>query len=78
MQTETFTKEAGIAVQKEQLLEWSLVLKPEHYKKLKEFATKDNHKAKSGLDIKRGVDLDNFMANYAVQLRRALTTEAYC
>ena len=59
-----FTVEEGIKVQNKQLCQWKTVLLPEVYNNLCEYATRNNHLAKSGYDVKRGTDLDIYIANY--------------
>jgi len=54
----------GIKYQAEQLARWKTVLIPEVYAALEEYATRNNHEAKSGYDVRRGVDLDNYIGNY--------------
>lgn len=58
-----FTVDAGITIQKTQLNQWKTVLKRDAYMKLVEYATEKNHEAKNGWGIRRGSDLDNFVAN---------------
>lgn len=59
-----FTVEDGINVQTEQLNNWGKVLIPEVFDALKEYATRNNHLAKTGYDIIRGSDLSNYVHNY--------------
>jgi len=64
MERKEFTVEDGIEIQAEQLAGWKLILIPEVYEALEEYALRNNHKAQSGRDICRGVDLDNYIGNY--------------
>jgi hypothetical protein len=59
-----FTVQQGLEIQARQLQEWESVLKPEVYKALHEYATRENGEAESGSDVKRGVDLSNYIGNY--------------
>jgi hypothetical protein len=59
-----FTVQQGLEIQACQLQEWESILKPEVYKALHEYATRENGKAESGSDIKRGVYLSNYIGNY--------------
>jgi hypothetical protein len=59
-----FTVEEGIEVQAMQLIMWKGVLQEEVYRALEEFAKRENHLAKTGMDIRRGVDLDSYIFNY--------------
>jgi hypothetical protein len=59
-----FTVEDGIKIQSEQLAQWKKLLLPKVYKDLEKWATEHNDKAKSGNDIIRGTDMDNFIGNY--------------
>lgn len=52
-----------IEVQTEQLLQWSTVLRPECMAKLRQFAHDSNKEAETPWDIRRGTDLDQFVAN---------------
>lgn len=56
--------EEGIEIQTNQLHKWEQLLKPEIFAWLKERVTKDNHLAKTGYDIKRGVNISNDVENY--------------
>jgi len=67
MKPTTLSVENGIKIQQKQLREWKTKLIPQVYKALKERAEQDNHLAKSGYDIFRGSNLDNFIANYKVK-----------
>ena len=58
------TIEEGIKIQSKHLEEWKTILIPEVYEALSEYATRDNHQAKSGYDICRGSRLDNYIGNY--------------
>ncbi len=64
MEKKEFTVADGIKYQAEQLAKWKTVLIPEVYAALEEYATRNNHEAKSGYDVRRGVDLDNYIGNY--------------
>ncbi len=64
MERKAFTIEDGIEIQRTQLAAWKWVLITEVYEALEEYALRNNHKAKSGNDICRGVDLDNYVSNY--------------
>ena len=59
-----FTVEEGIEYQNNQLKGWKSILKDEVYEALEEYAKRTNHEAKTGYDIRRGVDLDNYIGNY--------------
>jgi hypothetical protein len=71
----TFSVEQGIEVQTNQLKDWKQLLKDEVYKALELYAKKDNHKAIDGYDIRRGVDLSNFVGNYLYHKRQGLLDE---
>jgi hypothetical protein len=58
-----FTVEAGIEVQAQDLKRWKRILKSSVYDKLEAYALKDNHKAKDGYQIARGIDLSNYVQN---------------
>jgi len=64
MERKEFTIEDGIEVQKDHLSRWKLVLIPEAYEALEEYALRNNGEAKTGYDIRRGSTLDNYMGNY--------------
>jgi hypothetical protein len=64
MEKKEFTIEEGIKYQTEQLVQWKTVLIPEVYAALEEYATRNNHEAKSGHGIRRGVDLSSYISNY--------------
>jgi hypothetical protein len=64
MERKEFTVEDGIEIQAEQLAGWKLILIPEVYEALEEYTLRNNHKAQSGRDVCRGVDLDNYIGNY--------------
>jgi len=61
---EQFTVEQGLGVQAKQLAQWKSILIPEVYEALHEYATRNNGKAKTGYDICRGSNLDNYIGNY--------------
>jgi hypothetical protein len=59
------TIEQGIQIQNEQLADWKKVLKDDVYEKLVLWTIEMNLKAKTGYDIRRGVELDNWIGNYS-------------
>ena len=59
------TKEKGIQIQNEQLADWKKVLKDDVYEKLALWAMETNLEAINGYDIRRGVELDNWIGNYS-------------
>jgi hypothetical protein len=59
-----FTIEEGIKVQTEHLAQWKTILIPEVYEALEEYTKRDNDKAQTGHDVRRGVDLDFYINNY--------------
>jgi hypothetical protein len=59
-----FTVEEGIEIQSIQLIMWKGILQEEVYRALEEFAKRENHLAKTGTDVRRGVDLDNYIFSY--------------
>lgn len=59
----------GIDIQNQHLQEWKLVLLPEVYLALEEYATEKNHEVKSGYDIRRGNDLSSYIRNYSLGYR---------
>ena len=61
-----FAIQDGIDIQTQQLQEWKLVLLPEVYSALEEYATRKNHEAKLGYDIVRGTDLISYVRNYSL------------
>lgn len=61
MKAQRFTVQNGIEIQTEQLKNWIKVLKPDVYKKLKDWATKNNKSTNTGDDITRGQILDTFV-----------------
>jgi len=61
---EEFTVECGIEVQTAHLNKWKKVLKNKVHKDLVTWAISTNGEAKTGYDIKRGNDLDNYIGNY--------------
>lgn len=69
MTTNEFTVEEGIVIQSEQLALWKRILVPEVYDALEEYATRNNHKAESGIDICRGTSLDSYINNYMLGYR---------
>jgi hypothetical protein len=64
MEKKEFTIEEGIKYQTEQLAQWKTVLIPEVYAALEEYTMRNNHEAKSGYGIRRGVDLSSYISNY--------------
>jgi len=64
MERKEFTVEEGIKYQMERLAKWKTVLIAEVYVALEEYATRNNHEAKSGYDVRRGDDLNNYISNY--------------
>jgi hypothetical protein len=56
--------EEGVEIQTNQLQKWEQLLKPEIYEWLEKRVTKDNHLAKNGYDIVRGIDISNLVENY--------------
>ena len=69
MKEKQFTIEQGLEVQAKQLAEWKSILINEVYEALYEYATRKNHEAKTGWDIRRGTDLDNYIGNYMLGWR---------
>ena len=61
-----FSVQDGIEIQNQHLQEWKLVLLPEVYLALEEYATRKNHEVKSGYDIRRGSDLISYVRNYSL------------
>jgi hypothetical protein len=61
---EYLSVEKGIDIQTSQLEKWGTLLKEEVYNDLKVWATSTNIEAKTGFDIRRGNDLDNYIGNY--------------
>lgn len=61
---DVFTVEKGIEIQTRQLNEWKKILKKGVYEELVKYATEKNHEAKNGWEIRRGSDLNNFVANF--------------
>jgi hypothetical protein len=61
---EDLSIEKGIEIQTSQLEKWGTLLKEEVYNDLKTWATSTNNEAKTGYNIKRGNDLDNYIGNY--------------
>jgi hypothetical protein len=55
----------GIQIQQQHLSEWKRVLKEEVYNKLALWAMEMNLEAINGYDIRRGVELDNWIGNYS-------------
>jgi len=58
------TIEDIIAIQREQLNDWKVLLKPKIYKDLEKWATEKNHLKTDPYHIIRGSDLANFIYNY--------------
>ena len=69
MEEKAFTIELGLEIQAKQLAEWKSILLPEVYEALYEYATRKNHEAKLGYDVRRGTDLDNYIGNYMLGWR---------
>jgi hypothetical protein len=69
MREKQFTVEQGLEVQAEQLAGWKTILIPEVYEALYEYATRHNSEAKTGWDICRGTNLDNYIGNYMLGWR---------
>jgi hypothetical protein len=69
MLKEEFTVQDGITIQTNQLNKWKTILIPEVYEALEEYAKRNNDKAKTGYDICRGGDLDNYIGNYMLGYR---------
>lgn len=59
-----FSIKQGIEVQSQQLSEWKQLLKDNVYIALEIYATKDNHLAKCGDDICRGVTMSDIVHNF--------------
>jgi hypothetical protein len=59
------TVEQGIQIQNEQLADWKKVLKEEVYRELALWTMEKNLEANTGYDIRRGVELDNWIGNYS-------------
>lgn len=65
--------DVGLRIQKERLEQvWKPILKDSVYKRLVEIVTKDNSKAKTGLDVCRGSNID-----YIVSMLYQKTTWEY-
>lgn len=64
LEDKDFTPEKGIAYQEAHLAKWRTKLKRKVYKDLVQYATKDNDKAETGYEIKRGEDLTVFVRNW--------------
>jgi hypothetical protein len=60
------TVEGGIQIQNEHLQKWKIILKEEVYRELALWAMEKNLEAKTGYDIRRGVELDNWIGNYSI------------
>lgn len=56
-------------IQTQQLLEWKELLKEEVYVALTIYIRKDNHLARRGEDILRGVSMSNFIQNFLMYKR---------
>ena len=59
----------GIEIQNQHLQEWKIVLLPEVYLALEEYALRTNNEAKNGYDIRRGSDLSSYIRNYTLGYR---------
>lgn len=64
-----FSIKQGIEVQTRQLSEWKQLLKDNVYIALEIYATKDNHLAKCGDDIKRGCEMERIIDNFLYYTR---------
>ena len=64
MERKTFTIEDGIEIQTQHLSQWKTILINEAYEALEEYAKRNNDKAKTGYDICRGSELNNYISNY--------------
>jgi hypothetical protein len=60
------TVEGGIQIQNEHLQKWKTILKEEVYRELALWTMETNLEAKTGYDIRRGVELDNWIGNYSI------------
>jgi hypothetical protein len=60
------TVEGGIQIQNEHLQKWKIILKDNVYEELVKWAISNNGEAKTGYDIRRGVELDNWIGNYSI------------
>lgn len=54
-----FPLDQGLVIQESQLEGWKKVLLPEVFEKVKIEITKDNDRAITGYDLKRGSDIDD-------------------
>lgn len=63
-----FNISSAIKVQTRQLNHWKMVLRPDVFEDLKNYAIELNESAQTPSDIKRGRDLDDFIANYKINL----------
>jgi hypothetical protein len=59
-----FTVEEGLKIQAEHLTQWKTILIPEVYEALEEYTKRNNDKAQTGYDVRRGCDLDFYINNY--------------
>lgn len=59
-----FTVDKGLKIQEEQLNGWKTILIEEVYLSLEEYIKRENSIAKTGYDIKRGIDFNNYIVNY--------------
>jgi len=63
-----FTVAEGIKIQEEHIASWAKVLKPELHQRMKDVCALDNKRlhpsTHCGLDVMRGVDLDNIVARF--------------
>jgi hypothetical protein len=60
------TVEGGIQIQNEHLQKWKTILKEEVYRELALWTMETNLEANTGYDIRRGVELDNWIGNYSI------------
>ena len=69
MEENEFTLQHGLEIQAEQLANWKSILIDEVYEALYEYATRLNHLAETGYDVRRGTDLSTYIANYMLGWR---------
>jgi len=63
MNDKTFTVEDAIKIQKEQLLKWKSVLKPEKFDLLQQHADTKNVGVTNTASVFRGVNIDMYIQN---------------
>ena len=61
-----FTKEEGLKIQENHLLEFKCVMSSNAFDMLKELVTKGNDDAKTGFDIKRGTDIEDILLDKVI------------